>query len=66
MDDFWYEYVKLIYEEKEKLLYMDTDSIIVYIKTDDIYADIQKDFETDFLIQAVNYTGHYQKRKMRK
>ena len=66
MYDFWYEYVKLIYEEKEKLLYMDTDSIIVYIKTDDIYADIQKDFEMDLLIQAVNYTDHYQKRKMRK
>ena len=27
---------------------MDTDSFIVYIKTDDIYSDISKDFETKF------------------
>ena len=34
---FWYDYVKLKYGEKSKLCYMDTDSFIVYIKTDDIY-----------------------------
>ena len=27
---------------------MDTDSVHVYIKTDDIYKDIAKDFETRF------------------
>ena len=27
---------------------MDTDSFIVYIKTDDIYKDITEDFETRF------------------
>ena len=27
---------------------MDTDSFIVYIKTDDIYKDIAEDFETKF------------------
>ena len=27
---------------------MDTDSFIVYIKTDDIYKDIEKDVETRF------------------
>ena len=27
---------------------MDTDSLIVYIKTDEIYADIAKDVETRF------------------
>ena len=27
---------------------MDTDSFIVYIKTDDIYKDIAKDVETRF------------------
>ena len=35
--EFWYDYVKLKYGEKAKLCYMDTDSFIVYIKTDDIY-----------------------------
>ena len=30
------------------MLYMDTDSFIVYIKTDDIYKDIAEDVETRF------------------
>ena len=37
MYEFWYDYVKLKYGEKVKLCYMDTDSFIAYIKTDDIY-----------------------------
>ena len=35
--EFWYDYVKLKYEEKAKLCFVDTDSFIAYIKTDDIY-----------------------------
>ena len=34
--------------EKPKLCYMDTDNFIVYIKTDDIYKDIEEDVETSF------------------
>ena len=40
---FWYDYVKLKYEEKQKPCYIDTDSILVYMKTEDIYAEIAKD-----------------------
>ena len=47
MYEFWYDYVK-IYGEKAKLCYVDTDSIVVYIKRDDIYKDIAKDVETRF------------------
>ena len=36
MHEFWYDYVKLKYDEKAKLCYMDTDRFIVYIKIDDI------------------------------
>ena len=36
MYEFLYDYVKPKYDEKSKLCYMDTDSFIVYIKTDDI------------------------------
>ena len=39
--------------KKTKLCYMDTDSCIVYIKTEDIYLDIAKDVETRF--HALNY-----------
>ena len=36
------------YGEKVKLCYMDTDSFIMYIKTDNIYKDIVEDVETRF------------------
>ena len=47
--EFLYNYVKLKYEEKAKLCYMDTESFIDYIKTDDIYKDIAEDIE-EYLI----------------
>ena len=36
MYEFQYDYVKPKYDEKVKLCYMDTDSFIIYIKTNDI------------------------------
>ena len=36
MYDFWYDYVKPKYVENAKLCYMDTDSFLVHVKTDDI------------------------------
>ena len=33
---------------RAKLCYMDTDSFIVYIKTNDCYVDVTKDVETKF------------------
>ena len=48
MYKFCYDYVKSKYEEKAKFCDMDPDSFIVYIKTEDIYADIVKDVETRF------------------
>ena len=48
INNFWYDYVKPKYGEKLELCYMDTDSFIVYINTDDIYKDISKDIETRF------------------
>ena len=32
MYEFWYDYVKPKFDEEAKLCYMDTDSLIVYIK----------------------------------
>ena len=48
MYEFWYDYVKPRYGEKAKLCYIDTDSFVVYIKTEDIYMDIAKDVVTRF------------------
>ena len=49
MYEFWYDYVKLKYGENTKLCYMDIDSFIVYVKTDNIYKDIAKDVEARFV-----------------
>ena len=46
MYEFWC--LKPEYGEKAKFCYMDTDSFIVYIKTDDIYKDIAEDVEIRF------------------
>ena len=48
MHESWYDYVKPKYGKKVKLCYMDTDSFIVYIKTDDIYKNIAENVETRF------------------
>ena len=48
MCEFWYDYVKLKYREKTKVCHMDTDSFIVYIKTEEIYSVIAKDNEARF------------------
>ena len=48
MYEFWYNYVKLKYSEKEKLCYMGIDSFIVYIKTGDIYKVTAEDVGTKF------------------
>ena len=48
MYGFWYDYVQPEYREKAKLCYMDTDSFILYIKTEDIYPDIVKYIKTRF------------------
>ena len=43
MYKFWYRYIKPKYGEKANLFYMDTDTITVYMKTDEIYKDIRED-----------------------
>ena len=48
MYEFWYDYLKPKYGENAKLCYMDTDSFIVYVKTDNIYKDIAEDAEKIF------------------
>ena len=43
MYEFWYDYIKPKYGEKAKLCYMDTDSFIIHIETEDFYKDISSD-----------------------
>ena len=47
-----YDYLKPKYSENG--FYIDTDSFIVHVKTDDIYKDVAEDVETRF------YTSNYE------
>ena len=48
MYEFWYDYMKPKYNDNVKLCYMDTDSFIMNIKTNDFYEDIVNDVENRF------------------
>ena len=48
MYKFWYDYVKRKYGGIAQVCYMDTDSFIVHVKTDDIYKDIAEDVAKKF------------------
>ena len=48
MYEFWYDYMKPKYNDKVKLCYMDMNSFIMNIKTNDFYEDIAIDVENRF------------------
>ena len=48
MYEFLYDYTKLKYDNNAKVCYIDTDSFIIYIKTEDFYEDITDDVDKRF------------------
>ena len=48
MYEFHYDYMKPKYGENLKLCYMDTDSLVYHIKTEDFYEDITRDVKERF------------------
>ena len=48
MYEFWYDYIKPKYQNNVTLYYMDTDSFIINVKTEDLYEDIANDVEERF------------------
>ena len=48
MYEFWYDYMKPKYGDDAKLCYMDTDSFIMNIETEDFYRGIANDIEKRF------------------
>ena len=48
MYEFWYDYMKPKYGNRVKLCYMDTDSFVMNIKTNDFYEDIPNDVDKRF------------------
>ena len=54
MYEFWYDYIKPKYQEKAKLCYMNTDSFIIHIETEDFYKDIAEDIKKWFDTSGYN------------
>ena len=48
MYEFWYDYIKPKYQDRAKLCYMNTDSFVIYVKTEDFYEDIANDVKEWF------------------
>ena len=48
MYEFYYDYLKPKYQDKVKFCYMDTDSFVLRIQTDDFYEDISNDVDKWF------------------
>ena len=48
MYEFWYDYIKLKYNDNVKLWYMDTDSFAINILTEDFFEDNANDVERWF------------------
>ena len=48
MYEFWYDYVKPKYKGKANLCYMDTDSFVINIFTENFFEDISNDVERWF------------------
>ena len=48
MYKFWYDYIKPKYGDKARQCYMDTDSFVINIKTEDFYKNIAGDVERWF------------------
>ena len=53
MYEFWDDYIKAMYNDKAKLCYTDTDSLVIHIKTDDFCKDIANDVERLFDIRII-------------
>ena len=43
MHEFWYDYINPKYQDRAKLCYIDTESFVIHIKTEDFYEDIAND-----------------------
>ena len=48
MYEFWYDYMKPKYNDNVRLCYMDTDSFVMHIKTNDFCKDIASEVENRF------------------
>ena len=54
MHEFCYDYINIKYQNNAKLIYMDTDSFMVHIQTEDVYKNTEDNVGKRF--DMLNYT----------
>ena len=59
MYEFWYDYVKIKYQDRARLCYMDTDSFVVNIKTKDFIKILVKMLIKGLILQIILLIGPY-------
>ena len=63
MYEFYYDYLKPKYNDKVKLLYMDTNSFVLHIETEDFFEDIKNDindwFDTSKYLKSLHLPLEY-------
>ena len=60
MYEYWYDDMKPKYGDKIRLCYMETDSFIMHVKTEDFYDDIAKMLKKIMIHQTILLRDHYQ------
>ena len=50
---FWYDYIKPKYQNNAKLCYMDTDDVIIHIKSEDFMKILQMVLKKDLIHQIM-------------
>ena len=60
MCEYWYDHMKPKYGGKVKLCYMDTDSFIMHVRTEDFYKGSSNDVENIMIHQIILVKDHYQ------
>ena len=66
MYEFWYDYMKPKYGDNVKLCYMDTDSFVMNIKTEDFYKDIVNDVDKRFDTSNYEVNDHCPQERIKK
>ena len=64
--EYWYDYLKPKHRKKVRLCYMDTDSFIVYVKSVDIYKDLQEMLKKDLRHLTMQSKDSYSWEKTKK
>ena len=56
--EFWYDYINPNYGDRAKLCYTDTDSFIIYVKSEDFFENISNDVEKWFYTSTMIKMTH--------